>query len=80
VSCVRIERNGNGYEVSVTDPDIAKKNQGDGPWTDPCVEYNFDTWDQVKTFLDKVVDKALPADEYSRAFDKAAKETLGGKS
>lgn len=82
MSCIRIERQGNGFQVHVTDPEIEKANRtskGETPWKDPTSEYNFETWKQVKAFLDKVVDKALPADEYSRAFDKAAKETLSGK-
>lgn len=75
MGCVRIEREGDGFEVRVTDPEIEKANRTakDG-WQDPDVEYHFDTWDQVKVFLDKVIDKALPADDYSRVFDQAAKE------
>ena len=76
MSCIRIEREGERYEVCVTNPEIEKANRADKNWTDPNEEYQFDTWDQVKTFLDKVVDKALPVDEYSSAFSKAAKESL----
>lgn len=80
MSNIQIEREGDGYEVTVTDPEIEKaNNKSKSRWKDPCVEYHFDTWNQVKTFLDKVVDKALPADEYSRAFATAAKESMGGK-
>lgn len=81
MSSVRLERQGAGYQVHVTDPEIENANRADSklPWKDPVSEYNFETWDQVKTFLDKIIDKALPADEFSRAFDKAAKETLSAK-
>lgn len=80
MSSVRIERQGKGYQVHVTDPEIEKANQSDkGPWRDSVSEYNFDTWDQVKDFLDKVIEKALPADEFSRAFEDAAKEVTSGK-
>ncbi len=75
MTCIRIEREGTGYEVTVTNPDAAKSNKAtDGPWTDPNEEYQFDTWAEVTAFLDKVVDKALPPDEYTRAFVQAAKE------
>lgn len=78
MSCIRIEREGDGFEVTVTDPDIEKANSSDkGGWRDPNVEYHFDTWKMVTEFIDKVVDKALPADEYSRAFAAAAKEAQG---
>jgi hypothetical protein len=76
MSYIRIEREGDRYEVCVTNPEVEKANRTEkGGWTDPNEEYQFDTWDQVKTFLDKVVDKALPVDEYSSAFSKAAKES-----
>lgn len=80
MGCIRIERERDGYEVSVTDPEIVKQNRAssssDGPseWKDPCVEYSFDTKEQVLAFLEKAMDKALPADEYSSTFDKLAKE------
>ena len=78
MACIRIEREGDGYEVTVTDPAISKANDTDkGGWKDPNVEYHFDTWAMVTKFLDKVVDKALPADEYSQAFAAAAKESQG---
>lgn len=77
MGCVRIKREGDRYEVSVTNPDLEKENYNSkGGWKDPDEEYQFETWDQVKTFLDKVVEKALPVDEYSSAFAKAAKESM----
>lgn len=80
MSSLRIERNGNGFEVNLCDPAIEAENRKkDSSYRDPYVEYNFDTWDQVKAFLDKVVEKALPADEFSSAFDAAAKEVTSGK-
>lgn len=76
MASIRIERqNSGGFEVSLTDPEIDARNRNSKEdWQDPCVEYSFKTWDEVSTFLDKVVDKALPADEYGSTFDKAAKE------
>lgn len=79
---IRIERERAGFCVHVTDPEIAKanreRNKGDcapcGEWKDPNVEYTFETKEQVLKFIDKAMDIALPADEYSSAFDKLAKE------
>ena len=82
-SCIRIERERNGYSVNATDPAIQKANDArrnsDGPseWRDPNVEFQFDTKEQVLAFLEKAMDIALPADEYSSAFDKLAKEAMG---
>lgn len=81
-SCIRIERERGGFSVRVTDPEIVAANRAnsksDGPsdWTDPDVEFPFETKEQVLAFLDKAMDKALPADEYSSAFDKIAKEAM----
>ena len=77
---ISIERNRNGYEVSVSDPKIIEsnnKNRGEGVvWKSPCTEYQFDDKAQVMAFVEKVFDDALPgpSDEYSAAFDAAAKE------
>jgi hypothetical protein len=80
-NCIRIERERDGYEVTVTDPEIQKANDARdkksdccAPWTDPNVEYTFESKEQVLKFLEKAMDIALPADEYSSAFDKLAKE------
>ena len=80
---IRIERARNGYEVRCTDPAIQKANQArsgksDEPreWKDPNVEFSFDTKEQVLTFLGSAMDIALPADEYTSAFDKLAKEAM----
>lgn len=82
-NCIRIERERNGFSVSATDPAIAAENdkrcEGGStsqPWKDPSVEFQFDTKEQVLAFLTKAMDIALPADEYSSAFDKLAKEAL----
>ncbi len=81
---IRIERERNGYCVRATDPEIQKKNRerdkgGDtvAPWQDAEVEFQFDTKEQVLAFLTKAMDIALPADEYTSAFDKLAKEAMG---
>lgn len=81
--CIRIERERTSFSVTVTDPEIQKKNDasrnkdGPGDWTDPQVEYTFETKQAVLTFLDKAMDIALPEDDYSSAFDKLAKEAGG---
>ncbi len=77
---ISIKREGDGFEVRVTDPEIVKTNNtAKGSWQKPETEYMFETWPQVSAFLDKVVDKALPVTEYNRAFAQAAKEALSGK-
>lgn len=81
---IRIERERNGFKVCASDPAIIEANNKrrgkdyDGPseWKDPNVEFSFDTKEQVMAFLEKAMDIALPADEYSSAFDKLAKEAL----
>lgn len=81
---IRISRERDGYEVRATDPEIEKANRARdtekapiGSWQDPDVEYKFETKEQVLAFIDKAMDIALPADEYSSAFDKLAKEAKG---
>lgn len=81
---IRIERERQGFCVRATDPKIEEANRKrdhkcDGPvapWKDPNVEFKFDTKEQVLAFVNKAIDIALPADEYSTAFDKAAKEAM----
>lgn len=73
--CIRIEREKDGFEVRVTDPEIAKRNRDeDAPYEDPDVEYTFETIDQVCDFIKEVADTALPKSEYSTAFEAAAKK------
>lgn len=81
---IRIERDRTKFCVSVTDPEIVKKNRArdkvDGPsdpWQDPNVEYTFDDVPSLLKFIEKAVDIALPADTYVSAFDKLAKEAGG---
>ncbi len=80
---IRIERERNKFCVRATDPEIEKRNRMrdksgnmDQPWVDPCVEFNFDTKEQVLKFVEKAMDIALPEDTYSSAFDKLAKEAM----
>lgn len=80
---IRIERDRNKFTVRATDPAIEKANRERdknseccAPWQDPQVEYSFDTKDQVLAFIEKAIDVALPADPYTSAFDKLAKEAL----
>lgn len=85
--CIRIERERDGYSVTVTDPAIVaanqKRNSGDGPsvgeWKDPNIEFEFTTKAEVVAFIEKAMDTALPAEEYSTAFDKFAKEAKEAK-
>lgn len=81
---IRISRSRDGFEVRATDPDIEAANRArdsekgpSGPWQDPEVEYKFETKDQVIAFVTTAIDIALPADEYSSAFDKLAKAAKG---
>lgn len=81
---IRIERERGGFKVSATDPKIEASNRArdskDGPcapWKDPNVEFIFEEKSQVLAFVDKAMDIALPADEYTSAFDKFAKEAKG---
>lgn len=79
---IRIERTQNGFLVSMTDPEIQKANdkrdKGSdsccAPWQDPQVKYSFEDKQGVIDFITANLDKALPVDEYSSTFDKAAKE------
>lgn len=81
-NCIRIERERSGFCVHATDPAIEKANREqsrkDGPteWKDPSVEFSFETKAQVLAFVEKAMDIALPADEYSSAFDNLAKEAM----
>ena len=73
---IRIERDRGGFEVTATDPEIAKANKGEGEWKDPNASYRFETAQEVLQFIERIIDKALPVDEFTAAFDKAAKEVL----
>lgn len=77
MNSVRIERNGAGFTVRVDDPKIREANRAEkADWKDPTREFNFNDWKQVTGFLDKTIDIALPAEDYSSSFDKAAKEVM----
>lgn len=76
-SICKIERLANGYEVELTDPQIAKDNmnmKSGKPWRDPKVCYAFKNVKQVIKFLSQHLETALPLDEYSTSFDKAKEE------
>lgn len=82
-NCIRIERERDGYSVTVTDPAIQKANDtrakdsdgcSIGDYNDPQVEYDFNDKAAVLKFLDSAMDIALPADTYTSAFDKLAKQ------
>ncbi len=72
---VRIERMANGFEVEITDPAIVKANQSSkDKWRDPNISYAFKTVREVVAFLSRNLEKALPVDDYTSSFDKAADE------
>lgn len=79
---IRIEKTISGYELRLRDPEIvqankdrdknASKNGGVYPdWKDPCREFVLKDKKALLAFLDKNIDKALPADDYESSFDAA---------
>ena len=75
---VRIERLTNGYTIRLRDQKIVKansardfKSEKPTPYRDPNREYVFKSVDEVLKFLKGNLDKALPADDFSSAFDAA---------
>lgn len=77
--CVKIERLENGYEISLPDPAVIKRNNSRDmnkpmPYEDPMKEYAFKTIEEVMVFLKANLDKALSVDEYATAFETAMKE------
>lgn len=81
---IRIERERAGFKVSATDPKIEAANRARdrsdgpcGPWNDPNVEFIFETKEQTLQFVGDAMDIALPADDYTSAFDKLAKAAKG---
>ena len=84
---VRICRVQNGFEVSLSDPEIVKANNkrstGNGaltPWKDPDKKYAFKDMATALSFVEKTAELALPKetekDTYDTAYDKAAKEAM----
>lgn len=79
---IRIERDRNKFTVRATDPAIEERNRKRDkgreavPWEDPCVEYSFDTKEQVMKFVEAAIEIALPEDTYTSEFDKLAKEAM----
>lgn len=77
---IRIERLQNGFEVTMRDPDIVKSNDaasgkgGPSAYKNPNLEYAFTTSKEVLDFVKANIDKALPDDDYSDAFDLATEE------
>jgi hypothetical protein len=72
---IRIERLTNGYEVTVRDPKIvAANNKPDSKYRNPTREYVFTDVKSVLAFLEKNLDKALPADDFASSFDAAVAE------
>ena len=82
----KIERLANGFEVEISDPKIVAQNnkrndsKGYTPWKDPMVGYSFKSVAEVCAFLEKNLEKALPADEFGNSFDAAVSEDDGEDS
>ena len=81
---IRIQKTISGYELRLRDPAIDKKNkelakgEAYGPkWQDPCREFVLKDKKALLSFLDKNIDKALPADDYTSSFDAAVAEANG---
>lgn len=73
-STIRIERLENGYEVTVPDPKIAKANKKQGSvWQDPDKSYAFTDSAKVVAFVKQHLESVMPEQEFSDAFDTAAK-------
>lgn len=83
---VRICRVQNGFEVSLSDPEIVKANQkrdsakgAVAPWRDSQKTYVFKDMKAALSFVEKTAEKALPKEEvdsFDTAYDKAAKEAM----
>jgi hypothetical protein len=74
---ISIERTGNGFIVSVRDPEIEAQNyKGNAPWRDPQLKFSFDTVDSVTGFIKKVLNEMSSTDPYTTAFAKALKESV----
>jgi hypothetical protein len=74
--CCKIERAKNGFTVEMRDPKIVAENskptKGIGRYRDPNVEYVFKDVKSVLKFLETNLEKAMPMDEFSSAFDTAS--------
>lgn len=83
---VRICRVQNGFEVSLSDPEIVKANNKRDtskgaviPWRDSQKTYIFKDMGTTIAFLEKTAELALPKEEkdsFDTAYDKAAKEAM----
>lgn len=83
---VRICRVQNGFEVSLSDPEIIKANNRRDtskgpltPWKDPDKKYAFKDMATALAFVEKTAEMALPKEEkdsFDTAYDKAAKEAM----
>lgn len=84
--CVaKIEREGSGWCVEMRDPKLEEKNKSPSKgtmieYTDPWVEFKFDSLEQLTAFLMKALPVAAPQeDEFTSSFDKFAKAAGGEK-
>ena len=81
---IRIQKTISGYELRLRDPAIVAENkklgkgEAYGPkWQDPCREFVLKDKKALLSFLDKNIDKALPADDYTSSFDAAVAQANG---
>lgn len=83
---VKISRAQNGYLCSMNDPkivaqnrkrDLSRSNAPCPPYRDPEKVYLFSTIQELTTFLEGNLDKALPKDDYGSSFDDAAADAAG---
>lgn len=72
-----IRRTGNGYKVTVRDPELVKKNRADkGPYMDPNLEFVFKTEKEVTDFVVKALKQLKPEHTFDTAFKKALTEGM----
>jgi hypothetical protein len=73
---ITIRCSGNGYTVSVRDPELSKKNSKGTEYVDPNIEYVFKTSDETAKFVAKALQHIQPAQTYETAFQKALNEGM----
>ena len=73
---IRIEINKGGYSVSILDPKIQESNNSPkSPYTNPWVEYQFESVEGVTAFIEEVLPTLKPEDK-SNTFDAAFKRAV----
>lgn len=77
---IGVKRTGNGYTVTVRDPEIVESNRKDkGPYHDPELEFVFETAKETGAFVTKAIDKLQSMEsQYETAFAKALRDESNG--